>query len=270
MRAILLCLPLFVACVAPAAKHDSLGTLAVAEGLPFRVAVLPVAVAEGETFEPSRLSGGAEALAAGFASGLFVQAEPAASLTSALNSEVELIVVCEAFGSTVDSSGQDSGSLNLRFYDSSFTEAWSGEYPAGQAGLTLSIVAPLDEDDWEATTGALIEQIRSSSGGLLDSGLAPFRLETSELNFQRSGARFLMTGTVRFADESRSRHLRSIRCTLPSGEVVECEFLAPAPNSPNESFTAELPELSSGDLLVLEVEVGSRVRYRRRYAVRLL
>jgi len=270
MRAIFLCLPLFVACVAPAVEDESLGTLGVAEGLPFRVAVLPVAVAEGETFESSRIRGGAEALAAGFGSGLFVQAEPAASLSSALHSEAELIVVCEAFGAAASSTGQDFGSLNLRFYDSSFPEAWSGAYPAGTAGLTLSIVAPLVEGDWAATTEALVEQIRSSSGGLLDSGLAPFRLETSELKFQRSGARFLMTGTVRFAETSRSRHLRSIWCTLPSGERVECEFLAPAPNSSEESFTAELPELESGELLILEVEVGSRVRYRRRYAVRLL
>jgi len=261
MRACLVCLPLLFACTAQPVQEVSRDNIELAEGLPFRIAVLPVVGEAGVS------NTGADVLAASFESEVFVQARSATDLSGALRSGAELILVSEVF----EAAGETGAAmLNLRFYDATFPEAWSGAYPAGQAGLALSIEAPLVEGDWQATAVGAARELRARSTGLLDSGLAPFQLDPSELRFGRRGARYELRGSVRWAADSRTQHLRSVSCTLPGGARVQAELAAPAPGSSSLGFVLDLPELAPGELLFLEVDAGSRVRYLRRYALRLL
>ena len=264
MKRLWLCLPLFVACVAaPEEKVDSV-SFRLTDEFPFRVAILPIAALDEDvTVTAEYLDGGAAVLATSFDEQLFVEARAASSLTDALQTGAELIFVCEA-EAIDDASGEVV--LSARFYDSSFQDSWMGAYPKGQAGLVLAIEAPLQE----VWVHELSERIRSSAGTLLNSGLAPFRLDPEFIEFRRRGSGLAMTGAIQFNAGSRSRRLRSMTATLADGRSFEARLDSGDSSGDLARFEMDLPELTGGELITIEVRAGSRVRYLRRYAVRLL
>ncbi|MFT5284972.1 MAG: hypothetical protein ACI8TQ_001133 [Planctomycetota bacterium] len=259
MNKLWIVLPLLFGCAAQSLQPADISPASVSNALPFGVALLPVVL--DSLSDPLLEDQVSSALVTAFQNDVFVSFERATHHGDAVRSGANYVMTCAYVAA--DEARPATLKASFHAFDS------NAELSGKSAGLALAVDTPVIAGDWHAAGLELVRLVRANADQLRSPGLAPFGLDTANLKFTKRGARSVLQGAVAFTPGSRSTHLRSVVITMPTGESFETGDFAGSAKGRQVDFESELPELQSGEVLTIEIVAGSRVKYSRRYSVRV-